>query len=266
MSFLLGAAAMAVLVLVSIRSGTTATAQQPPATPAPAPAPGRGEEIWRRDCAYCHGLRGEGTFQGPAVNQSGTALIDFMVRTGRMPIPVGPTEGQDLLPPGPARDTPRRPPAYDEQQIQELVDYTAGFVTGPPAPQPPDLEEADLARGGELYRANCAACHQMAGSGGALAYGTVGTSLAASTPVEVIAAMRTGPGSMPVFPEAAIGPEETRDIVAYVQYLRDPRDRGGIPLWHIGPVGEGLVAWVVGIGAAVTLCRWLGEREPRTDH
>jgi ubiquinol-cytochrome c reductase cytochrome c subunit len=219
-----------------------------------------GATIWARDCAVCHGVEGQGSYQGPDISRSGTASVHFMVSTGRMPAPFRPSETVEHVGPT-AQDRPRAPGRYSEAEIRRLVDYTRSFVSGPPAEPVPDLSAADLGRGGELYRNNCASCHQMAGSGGALAYGTNGPPLGQATAVQVIEAMRTGPGSMPVFSTSVIDDTEARDLAAYVQYLRKPQDRGGLGLGHLGPVPEGLVAWVLGIGGVVLLCRWLGERD-----
>jgi ubiquinol-cytochrome c reductase cytochrome c subunit len=186
-----------------------------------------------------------------------------MVRTGRMPLATRPGNDNSLLGVRVARDQPRGDPAYDDQQIADLVAYSASFTTGPSVPPEPDVAGADLAAGGELYRLNCSACHQMAGSGGALAYGTIGPDLYSATPRETVEAMRTGPGSMPVFPRSVLDDDQARNVSAYVSYLQQPADRGGANLGHIGPVAEGLVAWVFGLGGAIAMCLWLGTREPK---
>jgi ubiquinol-cytochrome c reductase cytochrome c subunit len=220
-----------------------------------------GQAIWSQDCAFCHGVRGEGSFQGPSITASGTAAVDFMVRTGRMPSPFRAGAEGDLLSDPPPAQRGRHASAYSDEQIRALVDFTAGFVSGPAAVAPPDTAGADLGRGGELYRLQCSACHQMAGSGGALAYGAVGPALDQATPREAIEAMRVGPGNMPIFDRSVISDAEAVDVAAYVEYLHHPEDRGGADLWHLGPVPEGLVAWLVGIGGLVLFCRWLGERQ-----
>ena len=250
-------------VVLGARGAPAAAAQVPPGA---AGSPRTGEQIWQQDCAVCHAPDGTGSFQGPDISRSGTAAVDFMVRTGRMPAKFRQGVAGDLLP-GPQRpESKRGPVAYSDAEIRALVDYTGGFVTGPSVPRAPVARAADLSRGGDLSRLNCAACHQMAGSGGALAYGTVGPPLDESSPVEVIEAMRTGPGSMPVFGEATLSADDARDIAAYVQYLHHPEDRGGANLWHLGPVPEGLVAWIVGLGGVILLCRWLGERDRVRTH
>lgn len=208
-----------------------------------------GRTLYSRDCAVCHGAAGEGSFRGPPIKDSGQAAVDFMLTTGRMPL----TE--------PARDVPRRSPRYSTDEIRSLLAYTGQFVTGPAVPTV-DTTGADLAKGGELYRLNCASCHQAVGAGGALAYGTTAPPLDQATPAQVVEAMRVGPGSMPVFSSDQVDDAAAAGVAAYVGYLRHPDDRGGLGLGHLGPVPEGLVAWLVGLGSLLFFVRWLGTREP----
>ncbi|MEZ5177323.1 MAG: thiamine pyrophosphate-requiring protein [Acidimicrobiales bacterium] len=221
-------------------------------------APSRsGRSTWLADCAVCHGPRALGTDRGPAIAGRGTALVDFVVRTGRMPVddPSDPLE--------------RHPVRYTEREIRDLVTYTAGFVRGPEAATP-DLTGADLAAGAATYRLDCAACHQSAGAGGALAYGDIAAARP-GVPREVAEAIRTGPGNMPRFDGDTLDEQELVDVVAYVQKLRhDPGDRGGFALGHLGPVPEGLVAWLVGLGLMVVAIRLIGtvradDEEPGAD-
>lgn len=221
--------------------------------PAAVGDPASGRDLWQQDCAICHGDRGQGSFQGPDIRGDGTAAVDFMVRSGRMPVDFrGPVPGQ----------TERGEVRYTDAEIRDLVAYTASFVDGPEAPASVPLGDADLAAGGTAYRLSCAACHQAAGQGGALGYGTEAPPLGPATPVETYEAVRTGPGTMPAFPETLMAEETLVDVVAYVEHLDDPEDPGGAGLGHLGPVPEGLVAWAIGIGGCLVLCRWLGERQP----
>ena len=146
----------------------------------------RGHTLFETGCSSCHGVDGQGTDQGPSLVGVGAASADFQLRTGRMPLAV---TGKQAV---------RKPPAYDDAQIKALVAYVASLGPGPAIPDV-DVARADTAAGGELYRANCAACHNAAGTGGALSYGHNAPSLLEATPVEVVEAMRTGPGQMPVF-------------------------------------------------------------------
>jgi ubiquinol-cytochrome c reductase cytochrome c subunit len=177
----------------------------------------------------------------------GEASVDYQLRTGRMPV-AQPTDA-----------SVRRPPAYGPAEIQGLVDYVAGFgAGGEPIPEL-DLAGADVANGGELFRLQCAGCHNWAGGGGALLY-TVAPSILPADPVETAEAIRVGPATMPAFGEAALDDEELDDMVAYVRYLSEPVDRGGLPLSHVGPLAEGAVAWVVAAGTVLLGIMWMGER------
>ncbi len=208
-----------------------------------------GRELYQRDCAVCHGTAGDGTYRGPDITASGAGGVDFVLSTGRMPIEE------------PSDPTSRSEPSYSPEEIEAIVSYVeANFVDGPPVPDV-DVTGADLSEGGILYRLNCASCHQAAGAGGALAYGTIAPELGEATPVEVVGAMRLGPGRMPVFDDEAFDEAEAAAIAAYVEELDEPRDRGGFDLGHFGPVPEGLVAWVFGLGTMVLVIRWLGVRQ-----
>ena len=218
------------------------------AGPAAGPIPA-GRDIYLRDCSMCHGSTGQGTKNGPNLTRAGTASVDFMVRTGRMPLP------------SPSASLRRRDVRYSEADIDALVAYMGGFVSGPAVPNV-DVAHADLAAGGDAYRAQCAACHQAGGAGGALAFGDAAPSLHPSTPREVVEAIRTGPGQMPSFPAQVMPEQQADDIARYVQDLHHPDDRGGINLGHLGPVPEGLVAWVLGLGLIMFAAGRIGDRSP----
>ena len=140
--------------------------------------------------------------------------------------------------------------------------YVASLGDGPALPEV-DLEGADLAAGGLVYRANCQACHSASGGGGALSYGRAAPELGKAEPSQVAEAVRIGPGQMPVFGEAEITPAQLDDLVAYVEYLQEPEDPGGLPIGRIGPVPEGFVAWFVGSAPrSWPACIWIGTRSP----
>jgi ubiquinol-cytochrome c reductase cytochrome c subunit len=253
------------LVFVLLALGATACAYATPPPPHPyRPAivaqpdgADSGEELYLRECAWCHGARGEGTPRAPDIitGTGGAALTDFMLSSGRMPLDY------------PEQGSRRRPPAFTEAQIASIVDYVSTFdVSGPDVPEV-DLELGDLVLGQELYAENCAACHSTTLIGGALTSLEPGTrrtvnapGLRSSTPTEVAEAMLTGPGAMPVFGSDTFTPQESTSIVRYVNALQDPRDRGGAPLGHVGPVTEGAVAWILGLGALLGVARWIGTR------
>ena len=189
-------------------------------------------------CAVCHGPRGEGSDRGPAIVDSGSALVDYMLSTGRMPISE------------PTSSIERHVPAFDAETQAALVAYIAGFGGDGPGIPSVDPDRGDPARGGEIFRLNCAACHSAAGSGGAL-LDEAAPDLRRSTPTQVAEAIRGGPSPMPKFGTAALDDQQVDDVAAYVRTLQPPDHRGGVGLDYLGPFSEGAVAWVFGLGAMI---------------
>ena len=212
------------------------------------PAPeliARGEELYLTGCVSCHGTGGAGTNLAPTLVNVGAASADFYLTSGRMPA----AQPEPFQP-------PRKQPAYTPDEIDALVAYVASLGEGPAIPDV-NIAGADVARGGVLYRANCAACHQSAGAGGALSYGNSAPPLKDATSTQVVEAMRIGPGQMPVFNDTTMPAEDATNIAAYVEYLHAPNDRGGEALGGNGPVPEGLVALLVGLGGLVAISVWI---------
>ncbi len=234
------------LILTILRGPVDAGAA--PAGAAAAP-PKAGQEIWLRDCAVCHGEDGSGSDRGPSVQGSGAAGVDFMVTTGRMPVT------------DPSTNATRGPVNYEPAEIDALVEYAATIIAGPSVPEI-DITGVDVPTGGELFRTNCASCHQMAGQGGILPNGRNVPSLGRADSVQVVEAIRSGPNDMPPFSEKQLDEREVREIAAYVQEIDDPNDRGGWPMGHWGPVSEGAAAFIFGLVPAVLFTRWLGDRNP----
>ena len=95
----------------------------------------------------------------------------------------------------PQAQSERHEPKYNQTQIDQLAAYIASLAPGPAKPDAATLEDgAKIAEGGELFRTNCASCHQAVGQGGALSYGKHAPALGDATPVQIAEAMRTGPG------------------------------------------------------------------------
>jgi ubiquinol-cytochrome c reductase cytochrome c subunit len=79
-----------------------------------------------------------------------------------------------------------------------------------------------------------------------------------ATPQQIAEAIRTGPGSMPVFGNAALDDAQLNDTVAFVDSLKHTDDRGGLALGHVGPVTEGAIAIVGALGLLLLATRWIG--------
>jgi ubiquinol-cytochrome c reductase cytochrome c subunit len=227
------------------------SAQGSPSGPPPEPI-SQGEFLFRRDCAWCHGSGGAGTERGPALIGTGAASVDFMLSTGRMPIS------------NPGARVARAAPAYARDQIDQLARYVQQAMGGPEIP-PVDPAAGDPAAGAQLYQINCAACHSSTGAGGALTNGVVAPDLRHSTPRQIAEAVRIGgagvrTGRMPPFDERALSDQELNSVVRYVQAIQRPSTRGGAELGRLGPVAEGFIAWVVGLGVLLVFIRFIGTR------
>lgn len=213
-----------------------------------------GRQLYATGCVSCHGDDGRGIeigdgAGGPSLQDAGEAGAYYYLSTGRMPLS------------DPDEQPTRKDPAYSPVQIDALVAYVASLGDGPELPDV-DIDGADLAEGGLVYRANCQACHSASGSGGALSYGQAAPRLASATPAQVGAAVRIGPGEMPVFGSDIVSDQDLDDLSAYVRYLERPDDPGGLPIGRTGPIPEGFLAWLVGIGAFLGLVFWIGTRSP----
>ena len=205
-----------------------------------------GRQMYVTGCSSCHGLEGRGTDRGPTLERSGEAAAYYYLSTGRMPLAA---DGQPA----------RKEPVYTPEQIDVLTEYVASLGEGPPLPEV-DPDHGDLAKGGVLFRANCAGCHAAAGIGGALSYGGYAPSLHPSEPQQVAAAIRVGPGNMPGFGEETFDEEEVAALVRYVRFLQDAPNPGGARLGGAGPIPEGFVGWVFGMGALIAATAWIGTR------
>ncbi|MCV2491323.1 cytochrome c [Geodermatophilus sp. YIM 151500] len=143
--------------------------------------------------------------------------------------------------------------------MDQLGAYIQANGGGPTLPSG-DLRDGDLAEGGELFRLNCASCHNFVGQGGALSSGKAAPSLEASNDLEIYTAMLSGPENMPVFGDNQITPEEKRAIINYVQTIKGAGDPGGAGIGRLGPAPEGLVIWVVGVAATLFGVYWIGTK------
>ena len=210
-----------------------------------------GKALFAAGCASCHGLSGQGvTGRAPSLIGVGSAAVDFQVSTGRMPLAnIG-------------VQSARRKAIYTQAEIDDLGAYIDSLGGGPKAPSitPDDVAKANLQTGGELFRANCAGCHNFAGAGNSLDDGRYAPPLGKATPKQIYEAMLSGPESMPVFGDRQLTPEEKLDIAKYVLAIRHGKDPGGVNLGHLGPIPEGLVIFIVGIGGLVMVTMWIGTR------
>lgn len=214
-----------------------------------------GKDLFQANCSSCHGLEAQGTSQAPSLIGSGAAAVYFQMSTGRMPAKEVGAENE------------RKPVTFSPKQIEDIAGYVASLGGGPeiPTAEQVSTEGADTALGSELFSANCAQCHGFAGAGGALTYGKDAPPLTESTPTQIYTAMLTGPEAMPVFSDGALSPQAKRDIIAYITETRVEPNPGGFSLGRTGPVTEGLVIFLGGLGFLVLISMWITarRRDPR---
>jgi len=228
--------------------GATVTTSGATASNARSTMVDEGREIFLRGCSSCHGLNLEGGGIAPALIGVGAASVDFQVGTGRMPL-------ADM-----SQQAMRKTPIYNEEETAALAAYVATLAPGPAIPGAAQLtyeRDGNTAEGGELFRTNCAMCHNAAGQGGALTQGKYAPTLMGVEAKYFYEAMITGPQAMPVFGDKAITPEEKLSIIKWIKAVESEKGLGGASLGKVGPVTEGLVSWVLGIGLLIGIAVWL---------
>lgn len=210
-----------------------------------------GANTYGNSCAACHGEQGRGIDSaggsgGPSLVGVGAASVDFYLRTGRMPL----TNQNDRV--------VRRDQQVTDTQVEGLIAYITTFGDGPGIP---DVGvSSDLSRGLELFTTNCAACHGPTAAGIAVGQNDVSSALDVATPTQIAEATRIGPGVMPRFSDDALDEEDLADIAAWVVDLRTRERPGGLSLGRSGPVSEGMLAWVIGLGLLGVVMYLLGQK------
>jgi ubiquinol-cytochrome c reductase cytochrome c subunit len=223
----------------------------------------KGKALFLVSCASCHGKNAEGIVTergnqyGPSLIGVGAAAVDFQVGTGRMPMA---QPGSQAL---------RKRPVFDDDEIAALAAYVASLGPGPAVPDADQLDYKDVSneemvQGGQFFRTNCTACHNFAAKGGALPNGKFAPSLTGVSAKHLYEAMVTGPQQMPVFSDDVLSPQDKKEIIAYLKKQESSPSYGGFTLGSIGPVAEGMFAWLVGIGVLVGVGIWITSQTARS--
>ncbi|WP_221355565.1 cytochrome bc1 complex diheme cytochrome c subunit [Streptomyces beigongshangae] len=250
-------AAVVVLLLALAATGGLYTAFAPADkaqadTTAQSLAIDEGKKLYAVGCSTCHGTGGQGTSDGPSLAGVGAAAVDFQVGTGRMPAQQ------------PGAQVPDKKNIYSQAEIDQLAAFVASLGAGPAVPtkEQYDPADADIAEGGELFRTNCAQCHNFTGKGGALTRGKYAPSLEDVDPKYIYEAMLHGPQNMPSFPDTTLTEKNKKDIIAYLDEVNsdDSESPGGLELGGLGPVSEGLFGWIFGLGGLIAVAVWVAAR------
>src|ERR1700751_1492757 len=215
-----------------------------------------GKQLFDPSVVSCHGANLQGVpAHGPSLIGVGEAAVYFQVSTGRMPAMRG--EAQAV----------RKDPIFDESQVDAIGAYVEANGGGPTVVRNPDgsiamqsLRGTDLGRGGDLFRLNCASCHNFTGKGGALSSGKFAPDLGPANEQQILTAMLTGPQNMPKFDDRQLSFEEKKDIIGYVRTVTEERQAGGYGLGRFEPPPDGMAMWIIGMVAAIGLALWIGAR------
>jgi ubiquinol-cytochrome c reductase cytochrome c subunit len=215
-----------------------------------------GRQLFETSCVTCHGANLQGVAdRGPSLVGVGEAAVFFQVSTGRMP-------AMSLN-----SQAPQKAPNFDDAQIDALGAYVQANGGGPMVVRDANGQIAEdsllgsnVARGGDLFRLNCASCHNFTGKGGALSSGKYAPDLGDATPQQIYTAMLTGPQNMPKFSDRQLSPDEKKDIVAYVRGAAEARSPGGYGLGGFGPTSEAMAMWIIGMVAVIGVALWIGAR------
>ena len=207
-----------------------------------------GRQLYLQGCSTCHGLNNEGGAGGPTLIGVGASSVIFQVESGRMPLAAGSSQAE------------RKEVKYTRTQSEQLAAYVQSLGGGPQLPSG-SLSDGDLALGGDLFRTNCSSCHNFAGVGGALTRNKYAPALTEADERVIYAAMQSGPENMPRFGDNQLTPDEKKAIVKYVRYITtESKNPGGAALGRYGPVSEGLLIFLGGIGLVIVVTLWIGAR------
>jgi ubiquinol-cytochrome c reductase cytochrome c subunit len=234
-------------------AGGLASAAAPPANQQQI---AEGKNLFGTNCSSCHGLDAQGVPNvAPSLIGVGAAAVDFQVSTGRMPAK------------SPGAENPRKPLQLNAGQTHAIAAYIASLGGGPPIPSAAQVSTsgANVGVGQQLFIANCAQCHNFDGAGGDLTYGKFAPAMTQATPTQFYEAMLTGPEAMPVFSDTTITPQDKRDMIAYITQARSSPNPGGFSLGRVGPVTEGLVAFLGLLFFMVLAAMWITAKHGKTE-
>jgi len=239
------------IALAASQNGIVRPAYEPPA-----PTVKLGEELFDANCSSCHGIAGQGISHpragagdlagaGPSLRGVGAMAADFYLRTGFMPlanIHAQPSNERVL---------------FSGKELEALTAFIAALGRGPGIPHP-EPTTGNVSQGFELFTEDCAGCHQSLARGGFVTGARV-PPLQGIDAKEIAEAVRIGPYLMPRFSSRQISNPQLNSIIKYVLSTNRPVNRGGWSIGNLGPIPEGMVAWLAAIVLAAT-CLAVGRR------
>jgi ubiquinol-cytochrome c reductase cytochrome c subunit len=238
---------------VALKSATSASSTIKYSLP-PSSYIAPGQSLFELNCSSCHGVDASGTARAPNLQGLGPSTVDFWVSTGRMPLAVATAQPV------------QKPPRFTRKETLQIVAFVNSLA--PTAPDYPsgiptvDLSAGNLTEGNSLFVLNCAGCHTITGAGDALSNGFQAPSLHKIYGYQIAEAIRTGPTQMPHFGPGNLTNQQVTDITRYVtSVIQHPVNQGGLGLGGIGPVAEGFIGLLFGVGGIMLVAFWLGDRK-----
>ncbi|MDQ2866696.1 MAG: c-type cytochrome [Candidatus Eremiobacteraeota bacterium] len=210
-----------------------------------------GAALYAQRCSSCHGSGGQGSQSGPPLIGTSAVYVHFMLDTGRMPAAA------------PGVNEMHKPADFTSAQITAIVNYVSSFSETTNRTLP-IVSGGNPVRGRTLFAENCAHCHGAVGNGASVGADDVAPSLMHATEMQVAEAVRAGPGIMPRFGTDVLSDRDVDDIARYVNEIQsgsgDARqlNAGGVSIAHVGPVAEGFIAWLLGLGTLLLFVRRIG--------
>ena len=212
-----------------------------------------GKKLYAVGCASCHGTGGQGTSDGPSLVGVGAAAVDFQVGTGRMPAQQ------------PGAQVPKKKVIYTQAEIDQLAAYIASLGAGPTVPT-----EAAVQPGRRGHRQGRRAVpHQLRAvpqlhRQGRRPDATASTRRASrawtrSTSTRPCRPARRTCRPSPT-PRCRSRTRRTSSRTCNAVNGDDTENPGGLELGGLGPVSEGLFAWIFGLGALIAVAVWVAAR------
>jgi len=213
-----------------------------------------GSALYDEHCSTCHGADLKGSQGVPSLLQAGGAAVDFYITTGRMPLALrSAARGPGASPLGnlsaKGSQAYHVPSLFDARQTAALDAYVSEHAEQQTPIPRVRVDAGKLQHGRRIFENNCEACHGAAAQGATAGYQWVALPLRKANPTQIGEAIRIGPGVMPRFTDAQLSDDDVDAVATYVRYLAEaPQTYGGTVMDYLGPISEGAVSAIIGVG------------------